>query len=195
MNLRDAIDFLRPAVDRDHRIWAELGAGSGTFTAALAHILPSHATIYAIDNDARAVRALRELRLPRTAPAVVPIEGDVQQLHTVAELPSEIDAAVLANVLHFFQHPSDVLMRVTARLRTHGHIVLVEYDRTAANQWVPYPVPVAHVPRIAAAAGLDWQGTVSERPSRYQGRMYCGVLTRRWSVARIRPRELPDDGA
>jgi SAM-dependent methyltransferase len=178
MNLRDAIDFLSPAVDRDQRIWADLGAGSGTFTAALAHILPAHATIYAVDNDARNVHALRQLRVPRTGPAVVPIEGDAQHLHTVAELPPEIDAAVLANVLHFFQRPSEVLMRITARMRTHGPIVLVEYDRTAANQWVPYPVPVADVPRIAAAAGLDWQGTVSERPSRYQGRMYCGVLTR-----------------
>ena len=40
--------------------WADLGCGDGTFTLALASLLPAGSTIYAVDQDAAALRALPE---------------------------------------------------------------------------------------------------------------------------------------
>ena len=177
MNLRDAIDFLTPAIDRSCAIWADLGAGTGTFTAALAHFLDDHATIYAVDRDAQAVRELTRLQLPHNAPTIVPLVGDLADLDAIAGLPLQFDAALLANVLHYFAQPSDLLEQVRARLSERGRVVLVEYDRTSANPWVPYPIPVADVARLADTTGFTWHGVIAERPSRYQGRMYCTVLT------------------
>jgi SAM-dependent methyltransferase len=176
----EATEFLRPAVDASLRIWADLGAGSGTFTRALAMILDAGSTIYEVENDPALVRKLREVQRGITAAAVVPILSDLRNLDDIAELAlTGLDAALLANVLHYFANPADVLRAISTRLRPGGRIVLAEYDRSSSNQWVPYPIPAADVPRLAAAARLSWHGVLADRKSRYQGRLYCGFFTTR----------------
>ena len=61
MNVSDAIEMIRDAVGVSAGVWADLGAGTGTFTRALTEVLGAGSTVYAVDGDARAVRALREL--------------------------------------------------------------------------------------------------------------------------------------
>ena len=53
MNVRDAVQLIAPAVPAGGR-WADLGAGRGTFTAALARLLGPGGTVYAIERDATA---------------------------------------------------------------------------------------------------------------------------------------------
>ncbi len=189
MNRADAIEFLRPAVDAGLRTWADLGAGSGTFTAALATILDAKSTIYAVDNDPEAVRQLRQLRLPESAASIVPVHGDLGDLEAIPDFEDvRWDAAVLANVLHYFSEPIAVLRGVASRLPLDGRIVLVEYDRSSANRWVPHPIPLSRAPDVVSAAGFRWRGVVAQRQSQYQGRLYCAVLT-------CRAAEQPDPNA
>jgi hypothetical protein len=61
MEIQEAVDLLRDAVGDSNGIWADLGAGTGTFTLALAELLGGGSTIYAVDADANAVHALGEL--------------------------------------------------------------------------------------------------------------------------------------
>ena len=61
MNISDAIEMIRDAVGVSAGVWADLGAGTGTFTRALTEVLGAGSTVYAVDGNARAVRALREL--------------------------------------------------------------------------------------------------------------------------------------
>src|SRR5690242_17364294 len=61
MNDADAIEMIRDAVGVSAGVWADLGAGTGTFTRALTELLGAGSTVYAVDDDGRAVRALREL--------------------------------------------------------------------------------------------------------------------------------------
>ena len=52
MDDRDAAELIVDAVGQGGRYWADIGAGSGTFTRALRSLLPPGSRIYAVDNDA-----------------------------------------------------------------------------------------------------------------------------------------------
>jgi predicted RNA methylase len=75
MEIQEAVDLLRDAVGDSTGIWADLGAGIGTFTLALAELLGDGSTIYAVDADANAAHALGEL--PAVGETrIVPVKGD-----------------------------------------------------------------------------------------------------------------------
>ena len=174
MKLAEAVDFIRPAVESVRGPWADLGAGHGTFTEALAAIVDSESTILAVDGDRSAVKALRKL-----ATRVEP-EGRIRVSEGNIEEPAAIRPAgvLLGNVLHYVQEPVYPLKTIADLLAPNGRIVIIEYDRRASNQWVPYPLPVPRLLEVAGAAGLTAPSLVARRNSSYQGSMYCAVLFR-----------------
>src|SRR5262249_10576104 len=143
VNAADAVTLLAGAIAERGGTWAELGAGEGTFTRALAELLGPESRIYAVDRDARAIAALRRWA-ERDAPHVIPVQGDFTRS---LELPGlgerALDGLLLANSLHYVREPDRLLARLASRLRPGGRVVLVEYDRRGANPWVPYPIPAA----------------------------------------------------
>src|SRR5207237_4610241 len=79
MDARDAVALIEPAVRGAHATpgtWADLGAGSGTFTRALVEILGASSRVYAVDRDASAVKVLRQWSA-RDAPNVVAVQADI----------------------------------------------------------------------------------------------------------------------
>jgi ubiquinone/menaquinone biosynthesis C-methylase UbiE len=181
MNLRDAAALIHDAVPRPgtRASWADVGAGDGTFTRALAELLGSTATIYAVDRDARAIGALKRFAA-RASAHVIPVEADFALL---LELPglggAGLDGLLLANALHFVRDAAGVLARLGRLLRPGGRVVLVEYDRRAASRWVPYPIPADRLPPLAAAAGLSTPVVVGTRPSAFGGVLYAAAAERR----------------
>lgn len=179
MTFVEAVEFLMPAVDGRGLTWADLGAGSGTFTEALAHLLGPDGTVIAVDNDPRAVRRLRQLA-DRSQPGAASIEvvkGDLNALSAIPERDrGPWHGALLANVLHYFQEPGRVLEDVVSRLSHEGRAVVIEYRRATASPWVPYPISPEHLQHTARASGFGSTRIVSERPSRFRGSLYCAVL-------------------
>ena len=181
MNVAEAVQFIRPAVSADAGVWADLGAGRGTFTEALALILGREGTVFAVDRDPAAVRALEQLRDLGAAAlaAVVVAQGDFYEPDAIPELRGRrFDGILLANVLHFSADPERVLEQLTARLEPDGRVVVIEYERTAPNRWVPFPLPADRLRNATRAAGLAPAAVVSRRPSRYHREMYCAVALR-----------------
>ncbi|TMG59667.1 MAG: methyltransferase domain-containing protein, partial [Chloroflexi bacterium] len=58
MNHADLVALIKDGVGQPGGRWADLGAGEGNFTRALADLLGPEAHITAIDKDARALRAI-----------------------------------------------------------------------------------------------------------------------------------------
>ena len=59
MDTRDAIALIAGAVPtHESAVWADFGAGDGTFTRALLELLGSGARVYAVDRDATALAAI-----------------------------------------------------------------------------------------------------------------------------------------
>ena len=114
MEIQEAVDLLRDAVGESTGIWADLGAGTGTFTLALAELLGG-GTIYAVDDDASAIRALGELQAVGGT-RIVPVKADFT--HPV-ELPglggTPLDGLLMANALHFVSDATGVLSRLVQK--------------------------------------------------------------------------------
>lgn len=173
MDVRDAVALLSSARDRltDAGPWVDVGCGAGTFTRALAELLPSGCTIEAVDRDAAALR-----RIPR-------------EHHEIAISTRHLDVgrdalpwdglrgALMANVLHYLPDAGAFLERVRAVVRPAGHVIVVEYDTDDPQApWVPHPTSQATLARVALAAGFTSLEVLGDRPSRYGGRTMYGAL-------------------
>jgi SAM-dependent methyltransferase len=168
---RDAVSLIRDAVGENAGVWADLGAGTGTFTRALAEIVGVGSTVYAVDRDAGALASLRTAVGSR----IIPVIADFSMPF---ELPGLLDGILLANSLHFVRDANDTLTRLVQRLRIGGRVVIVEYDRRTASRWVPYPIPMSRWPDLAASAGLSGAIVTATRPSEYAGVLYAGTAMR-----------------
>ena len=178
MNTREAVALISAALPvRPGRVWADFGAGDGTFTRALIELLGAESRVYAVDRDADALASMDHWPNAERA-RVIPVVADLAQS---IELP-ELDGALFANTLHFIRDHATVLARLVKLVKPGGRVVLIEYDRRAASQWVPYPISSSQLPSLAAAAGLAPPVITSTRRSNYGGELYvaaCDVLPER----------------
>jgi trans-aconitate methyltransferase len=173
MDVSEAADLIATAVGDRPGHWADLGAGTGTFTRALLQLLPG-TRVHAVDRDPASVDALSRLgpdvialHADFTAPAGLPALGSVP-----------FDGMILANALHFVEDAASVLRRLAAIVRPGGRVVIVEYDRRAASRWVPFPIAQSKWPSLAASAGLVNPVVTATTPSMYQGDLYVGAADR-----------------
>jgi ubiquinone/menaquinone biosynthesis C-methylase UbiE len=175
MNDADALDLLRAAVPvADGEVWADLGAGTGRFTRALAELVGPAGRVIAVDRDARALEALRRSAAGGSAAAIDVLVGDVTQ---ALALPA-LDGVVMANVLHFVADAEGVLSRVGALLKPGGRLVLIEYEGRRPSRWVPHPVDSARFVELAPGAGFTPPRVVARRPSLFGGDIYVAVAER-----------------
>jgi trans-aconitate methyltransferase len=169
VDVRDAQTLIAPALpDGAGGAWADLGAGRGTFTAALARLLGPGGVVHAVDRDAGAMASLRG----PTVVAHVADFADADAWRALALPP--LDGILLANALHFVPHGDQpaLLARLAASLAPDGRLVVVEYDDRPASRWVPYPVSLARLGTIVPA-GMTAPTRAGQRRSAYGGTMYA----------------------
>lgn len=172
-----AVSLIRAGVGAPGETWADLGAGSGVFTAALGELLGPHGTVYASDRDGRAVARLRALL---TTGATVHVQrADFTQPRDLTHL-TDLDGLLLANALHFVTRQERVLRQLVQSLRPGGRLLVVEYDTRERTPWGPFPLPPERLQGLARASGLNGFGEVGRQPSRFSGRvLYAAVAFRR----------------
>jgi SAM-dependent methyltransferase len=167
----DHVALLRPAV-APAGTWADIGAGEGAFTLALADLLGPGGRIVAVDRDRRALE--RNAEAVRARFPAVTIETLVADFQRQLTLPA-LDGLVAANSLHFVGRKQQV--EVVAALAMHlvggGRFVVVEYDADRGNPWVPHPFSYASWERLAKAAGL----TDTHRLGRVASRFLDGIYS------------------
>ncbi|TME67054.1 MAG: class I SAM-dependent methyltransferase [Chloroflexi bacterium] len=163
MNHSDLVALLEGGVNARGGRWADLGAGEGAFTLALADLVGPDAHITAIDKDASALRGISSQFETRVADFTKPLD-----LH-------DLDGVVMANSLHFVRDKQPVLEAVRAMLKPGGRLIIVEYGADRGNPWVPYPFTYPQWEKIAARAGFESTKLLHTIPSRWLGSMYAAI--------------------
>jgi ubiquinone/menaquinone biosynthesis C-methylase UbiE len=166
MQQPEMVALIRDGVPGPGGIWADLGAGTGNFSWALAKLIGPEGAIYAVDRDGKAIRQLHE-RIARDDPgaAIIPLQADIT--HPL-DLPA-LNGVLLANALHFIRDQKAALALAAGYLRPGGHLLLVEYDLRAPLPWTPFPVSFDRFQLLAAEAGLAAPITIGRRVSPSSG--------------------------
>ncbi len=157
--------------------WADIGAGSGAFTLALADLLGPGGRIVAMDRDGRALRENeRAVRARFPATDLTLLTSD---LTGPLDLPV-LDGLVAANSLHYVPRDRQVAVvrSLAEHLRPGGRFVVVEYDADRGNPWVPHPFSYPSWERLAEAAGLEATRRIGRVPSRFLDAIYTAESRR-----------------
>ena len=173
MDHADHVRLLAGGVPHDiGGTWADLGAGSGAFTLALADLIGPHGVIHAIDRDRGALAELRSAFVSSTPQADVRTQvADFTRRVDLAAL----DGIVMANSLHFVEDKLPVLALVREYLRRGGRLLIVEYDSDRGNPWVPHPLAFESWRSLAAEAGFVETRRLATVPSRFLRQIYSAL--------------------
>lgn len=172
MDHADHVRLLRDGVTGGGT-WADLGAGTGAFTLALAELVGPTGQVIAVDRDRGALRGLERALRPGGA-TVRTLDADFTK---PIDLPA-LDGVVMANSLHFVRDKAAVLALVHKMLKPSGLLLLVEYDANKGNQWVPHPLPFETWRALADASGFSGTHELASVPSRFLGRIYSAESVR-----------------
>jgi SAM-dependent methyltransferase len=172
VNQAELVGLLRDGVDAKGGRWADLGAGEGAFTLALADLLGAGAHITAVDRDAGALREL-SAEMGRRFPATG-LDVRVADYNRPLGL-TDLDGVIMANSLHFARDKRPALASVRSMLRPGGRLIVVEYGSDRGNPWVPHPFTFTRWKLMAAEAGFEGTRLLGTVPSRYLGSMYSAL--------------------
>jgi len=168
MNHNDHVNLLKSANLNQGGLYADFGAGSGTFTLALRELVGLDATIYAVDKDKSALRELEDSHRARFNST-----GNLILLPNDFSSPLEIpplDGIVMANSLHFFKDMEKVLRHAREFLKPNGALLLVEYNVDRGNLWAPHPLTFETFRALAPRAGFNEPRLLAKVPSRQPAR-------------------------
>ncbi len=170
MEIAAARKLIRPAILPGIQMWADLGAGGGLFTRALAEELEEGSSIWAVDRQATPLTSITvKAGIHLTTRAIDFTSGDLDL--------AQMDGILMANSLHFVNDKLSLLRRLSTQLRNPGRLLLVEYDTNRSNQWVPFPISLRKLEELVFENGLGTVTKVGEAESIYNSSgMYSAVV-------------------
>ena len=180
MTVEEAIHIIRPGVQSIPGVWADIGAGTGMFTKALAEIMNRRnggnggngkSRIYAVD---KSPHALWQLKSSEEVEIIV-VDAD---FNYPLDLPP-LDGIIMANALHYATDHLHVIKNVTRSLKINGTFILLEYDtQTARPPWVPYPVSFDMFESLCKEAGFSPPVVIGSLASIYgHDRIYAATTS------------------
>jgi SAM-dependent methyltransferase len=171
MNHHDHVALIKDGVSGSGT-WADLGAGTGAFTLALADCLGAGSTIYAVDKDRRALDEQKRI-MERDFPGIAAhyLGADFTRK---LDLPM-LDGVVMANSLHFHRDKDSILRLVRGYLKPGGRLILVEYNADKGNTWVPYPLSFGSWGKLAQQNGFLETKLLRTYPSRFLEEIYSAI--------------------
>ncbi|MBC7871646.1 MAG: methyltransferase domain-containing protein [Chitinophagaceae bacterium] len=172
MNHVDHVNLLRGGITESGGLWADLGAGAGAFTLALAELVGSSAEIYAVDRDGGALK--QQERTMREQFPATKVHYRTADFTRPLDLPL-LDGVVMANSLHFHRQKNPILQLVRGYIKQGGRLLVVEYNVDSGNTWVPYPLSYPTWAVLAKQNGFSETRLLASRPSRFLKEIYSAV--------------------
>jgi SAM-dependent methyltransferase len=146
--------------------WCDLGCGTGTFTLALATLLPPGSVIHAIDKDAKSLS-----QIPDRYQEVTIRKQVVDLRERDLSLPA-LDGVLMANLLHFIKRQRAF---VTWLRTLSERLLVVEYEGRRPSPWVPYPLSFSALRGLLLERGFTEIAKLGTRDSRFGGEIYSAL--------------------
>ena len=157
--------------DETPQFWLDLGAGEGTFTKALAHLLPVESEILAIDQSSSSLR-----KIP-THIASTQISTHTGDFTEIPEGLTQVDGIMMANAIHYIREKEAFLSRWIEVSTPKPAFLIIEYDTQRSNSWVPYPIGPQALKDLFASLGYQQFEKLGEIPSLYHNKIYAAQIT------------------
>lgn len=172
MEFKHALQLINhPMLSEDApMVWADLGAGGGLFTNALASKLAQGSKIYAVDKKPKLVNTQNQSK--------VEIETVKADFLSAKMDIGMLDGILMANSLHFVAKKVEFLRGLQSLFRNGGCFLIVEYDMNITNPWVPYPIPFKSLHHLFAGLGYQVIDKIHEHPSKYHQANIYSVLVK-----------------
>lgn len=144
---------------------ADIGAGSGFFTARLARAVGPRGRVFAADINPNMVRELRE-RVAREKLANVEV---IAATDADPRLPASLDAVLIVNAYHEMDEHQAILDAIRRSLKLDGRLVIVEpiagaREKTSrAEQHANHEIAIDYVVEDLRQAGF----AITERRDRF----------------------------
>jgi predicted methyltransferase len=118
---------------------ADIGAGTGLFTASFAGEVGDDGWVYAVDISSRFLEFIAQRAAAAGLANITPVLCTERSTNLP---PGSIDVAYVCDTYHHFEHPADTLASIHAALRPGGRLVIVDFEREegVSSDWV-----LAHV--------------------------------------------------
>ncbi len=170
-------DLIAPAIPSPGGCWAELGSGTGIFTAELYQIIGPNAEIFSVDKNRHALE--KQQRVFQTLYPEARIHFLAEDFTGKLDLPP-LDGILMANSLHFvsFDTQRPLVARICSYLKPKGTLLIVEYESHHGNLWVPHPITYASFDFLAGEAGMTDIHRLAAIPSSFMGEMYSAMAVR-----------------
>ncbi|HKO82052.1 MAG TPA: methyltransferase domain-containing protein [Chitinophagaceae bacterium] len=171
MLITEALEFLSGVElnAREPSIWADLGCGDGFFTYVLAGMLPSGSKIYALDKQFQSLKK--------------PADNNIQVVFQKADFITDdlqlppLNGVLLANSLHYVSDKNSFVEKISGFLKADGMFIIIEYDTSRANPWIPFPVDFKNLSKLFADRGYNNIQKIGERKSIYsQAKLYACTI-------------------
>ncbi|OJW58657.1 MAG: hypothetical protein BGO55_23395 [Sphingobacteriales bacterium 50-39] len=153
--------------------WADLGCGSGLFTAALARLLPAGSTVYGIDTHPTVrQQTIHSAGSTDKPTSIIPIKADF--VKTPLDLPP-LDGILMANSLHYVKNKPALIQKLRSHMHPNSPFLIIEYDTDRPVPiWVPYPISYDSLTYLFKDHKTQKLG---ERPSAYgRSNMYAALV-------------------
>jgi len=110
------------ALKRDAAV-ADLGAGTGYFSARLANMLHDTGRVYAVDIEPEMVKHLAKRARDEHLPNLVPVQATPRD----ARLPAKVDLVLLVDVYHHIDDRERYFARLKRSLKPGGRLAVIDF--------------------------------------------------------------------
>lgn len=174
MKQETAIDLIAcpQLTTNDPQTWADLGSGDGTFTKALASHLGAGSQIIALDRDAQALN-----RIPSSYEGVQ-ISTQVGEMTQIPSEMPKLHGILMANSFHYIQDKKAFIQYWESAFGATPAFLIVEYDTSRSNSWVPYPIRPAKLSQLFQEMSYRNIVKLREIPSLYHNKIYATIITK-----------------
>lgn len=174
MELSEAIQLIdTPEIKMKRRsTWADLGAGSGLFSFAIAELQRPGTVVYAVEKNHVPLMKIK----PSNDVEIKLIQKDFATEDL--DLPP-LDGVVIANALHFIGDKMSCLERLMKQVKPGAPFVIVEYDLYVSSRWVPYPLPQTELTDLFNPFGYHTIKIIGDKPSVYNSSRIYSALVRK----------------